>query len=83
MRATGQILRHWAEGVSADWEQIRSQAERILTKERVADIALLATTVAILAVVLFSLYKAVQNHTIVGISPYLSSANWQLSIPGY
>lgn len=83
MRANGQVLRHWAEGVSTDWEQIRSWAKRILTRKRVADIALLSTTVAILAVILFSLYKAIQNHTITGISPYLSYANWQPSVPGY
>lgn len=83
MLATGQVLRHWAEGLSTDWEQIRSRAERMLTRERVLSIAVLFATVAVLTVILLSLHRAVQNNTITGISPYLSSANWQLSLAGY
>jgi len=84
MRAASEVLGDWIEEITADWEQIRSWAERVFTKERIADIALLLFTLALWAVLLFYLYRALLNRTIVGISPYLSSSlDSQLSVPGY
>lgn len=83
MEARSEVLGHWAEQISTDWEQTRSWAQRIFSRERIGSVVLLGSTVAILVAILFSLYRAVQSNTIVGGSPYLSSLNLQLSIPGY
>ena len=84
MGAASEVLGHWVEEIAADWERVRSWAERVFTKERVADTVLLLATLTLWAVILFYLYNASLNRTIVGISPYLSSSlNNQLSVPGY
>ena len=82
MGVRSEVLGHWIEEITADWEQIRSWAERVFTKESIADIALLLFTLTFWAVLVFYLYKALQNYTIVGISPYPSSLNSQPSVPG-
>jgi hypothetical protein len=65
------------------WQHIQSWTERVFTKERIADIVLLLFTLALWAVLLFYLHRAFENRTIVDISPYLSSLNSELSVPGY
>lgn len=76
MGARTEALGHWVEQISTNREQIRAWVKRVFTGQRISTVALLSTTIAILAALLFSLYKAVQSNTIVGISPYLSSLNW-------
>jgi len=83
MGARNEVLGHWAELISTDWEQIRSWPQGVFTGQWIAAVALLSSTIAVLAAVLFSLSKAVQGHAIVGATPYLSSLKWQLPIPGY
>ena len=84
MGAASEVLGHWIEEITADWGRVRSWAERLFTRERVADTVLLLATLTLWAVLLFYLYNALLNRTIVGISPYLSSSlNSQLSVPGY
>jgi hypothetical protein len=83
MGAKSEVLGHWLEEISTDWEQIRSWAQSLLTRERIAGIALLASTVTLWAALLFYLYNAFQNYTIVEVSPYLSSLNWQMPVPGH
>ena len=83
MGAGSEVLGHWVEEISADWQQIKSWAQSLLTRERIASIALLASTVALWAVLLSSLYEAFQNYRILEASPYRSSLNWQLPTPGF
>jgi len=65
------------------WQHVREWAESVFTKERITDITVVVSTVAILAVILFAFTRAVQNHTIEGVSPYLSSLNYQQPVPGF
>jgi len=83
MQAIGDVLRTVDQDIRLGWQHIRDWAERLLTSERRAEIALLLSTLTLWVVLLFYLYRAFQNRTIVSISPYLSSLNSQLSIPGY
>jgi len=83
MGARSELLGHWVEEISADWEQIKSWVLSLLTRERVASIALLLATVALWAVLVSYLYEAFQNYRILEASPYLSSLNWQLPAPGF
>ena len=83
MQAVGDVLRTVDQEIHLGWRHIRSWAEGVFTKERIANIALLSSIVAILAAVLFSLYRAVQSNTSVDISPYLSSLSWRPPVPGY
>jgi len=50
-----------------DWAVIRNRIKRIATKERVIDIVLVASALAVLGVVIFSLSNALQNCTITGV----------------
>jgi hypothetical protein len=83
MGARSEVLGHWVEEISTDWEQVKSWALSLLTRETVASIVLLASTVALWAVLLSHLYNAFQNYRILEASPYLSSLNWQLPAPGF
>ena len=64
MRANTEILRHWAEEISTDWEQLRSWSERAFTKEKIAEMSVLLSTLTLWAVLLFLLYKQVHNYTV-------------------
>ena len=66
-----------------DLEGVKEWAKRVFTEDRMVAVALSGSTMAVLGVVLFALYGAMEANTIVAPSPYLSSLNWQLSIPGY
>jgi hypothetical protein len=48
-------------------EAVKEWAKRAFTKERIADVAVCASTVSVLGFVLFVLHRAMENsHTIVG-----------------
>jgi hypothetical protein len=66
-----------------DLESVKEWTKKTLTKERIVGIAVCASTLTVLGVILFALYGAMQTNTIVGVSPCLSSLGWQLSVPGY
>jgi len=83
MQALGDVLRTVDHEIHLGWQHIQSWTERVFTKERIADIALLLFTLAVSAVLLFYLYRAFQNRTIVAISPCLSSLNSQITVPGF
>jgi len=83
MRSNSEVLVQWANEIPIGWQHIRNWAERVFTRERKAEIALLAFTLALWAVLLFYLYKPLQSYTIVDMSPYLSSLNSQLAVRGY
>jgi hypothetical protein len=83
MQSVGDVFRTVDQEIQLGWQHIRDWAERVFTRERNAEIALLASTLALWAVLLFYLYSALQNYTIADMSPYVSSLNGQLGIPGY
>ena len=67
MRTDGHTIR--GQGMIAphlDLEAVKQWAKRTLSTERIADIVLFASTAAVLGMVLFSLYRATENYTIVG-----------------
>lgn len=64
MRANTEVLRHWAEELSTLWEQLRSCPERAFTKEKIAEMSVLLSTLTLWAVLLFLLYKQVHNYTV-------------------
>lgn len=66
MRTDGHTIR--GQGIVApylDLEAVGAWAKRTFSTERIADIVLFASTAAVLGMVLFSLYRAVENYTIV------------------
>ena len=49
-----------------DLESVKGWAKRTFTKERIVDVAMCASTVTVVGMVLSTLYRAMQNQTIVG-----------------
>ena len=66
MRAYSHVMHdvtHWDfEG----WQHIRSWVERSLEKQKIAEIALVISTLVILGVIFFSVHQALQNLTMTG-----------------
>jgi len=83
MQTIGETLRTVDHEIHLGWQHVREWAERVFTKEMIADVTVVVSTVTILAALLFALNRAVQNHAIEGISPYVSSLNWQQPMPGF
>jgi hypothetical protein len=59
--------RHAFDGLPVDWDQLRTWKQKTLTKERVAEIALFATTATILGYVVWWAAKAAESYTMLGI----------------
>jgi hypothetical protein len=53
------------ETIHPDWETVKAWAKRTFTKQRIADLVVLASTVAVLGMVLHILHSALENHAIV------------------
>jgi len=83
MQTIGDALRTVDNEIHLGWKHVREWAESVFTKETVADVTVVVSTVTVLAVMLFALTRAVQNHTIEGISLYASSLNYQQPTPGF
>jgi hypothetical protein len=67
MRHDGQTLRGNEMVIPhVDLESVKGWAKRIFTKERIVDVAMCASTVTVVGMVLSTLYGAMQNQTIVG-----------------
>jgi hypothetical protein len=49
-----------------DLEAVREWVKRTFRKERIVDVAMCASTVTVVGMVLSTLYRAMQNQTIVG-----------------
>ena len=68
MRANGDVIGSEAPGVSLDWERTRCWAERALSKDRLAQagiaVAGLAAFLALVLLVEYSLFQAVENWSI-------------------
>ena len=52
--------------IRPDWETVKAWVRRAFTRERVADVVVCVSTVTVLGMILHSLNRALQNHTIVG-----------------
>jgi len=67
MRTDGQTLRGNEMAIPhVDLDSVKEWARRTLTKERIVDVAISASTVTVVGMVLSVLYRAMQNQTIVG-----------------
>jgi hypothetical protein len=67
MRTDGQTLRGNEMVIPhVDLESVKGWAKRIFTKERIVDVAMCASTVTVVGMVLSTLYRAMQNQTLVG-----------------
>ena len=67
MRNAGQTLRGNEMVIPhVDLDSVKEWARRTLTKERIVDVAISASTVTVVGMVLSVLYRAMQNQTIVG-----------------
>ena len=67
MRTDGQTIRgHEMVAPQFDLEGVKEWAKATFTKERIADVVVTVSTVAVLGTVLSFLHRAMENHTIVG-----------------
>jgi hypothetical protein len=67
MRTDGQTLRGNETVIPhADLESVKERAKRTFTQERIVDAAVYASTVTVVGMVLSTLYRAMQNQTVVG-----------------
>ena len=67
MKTDGQTLRGNEMVIPhVDLESVKGWAKRTFTKERIVDVAVCASTVTVVGVVLSVLYRAIQNQTVVG-----------------
>ncbi len=67
MQANTGAPRHVFDGLHLDWNQLRTWREKTMTKERFAEIALLASTATVLGYVVWWAAKAAENYTILGL----------------
>ena len=58
------------EATHPDWEKVKEWAKATLTKERIADVFVCASTVTILGMVLHMLHTALENGMVVGTTPF-------------
>jgi hypothetical protein len=67
MRTDGQTLRGNEMVIPhVNLEAVKEWTKRTLTRERIVDVAISASTVAVVGMVLSVLYRAMQNQTITG-----------------
>jgi hypothetical protein len=67
MQANTGAPRHLFDGWQADWNHLRNWKQKTLTKERLADIALIASTTGVLGYVVWWAAKAAESYTILGL----------------
>ena len=67
MQANTGAPRHLFDGFGIDWKQLRSWKEKTLTKEKLAEIILFASTGTVLGYILWCTAKAMQNYTVLGL----------------
>jgi|GEM_PF-930799 len=67
MGTDGQTLRGNEMAIPhVDLESVKEWAKRTFTRERIVDVAMCASTLTVVGMVLSTLYRAMQNQTIVG-----------------
>jgi hypothetical protein len=67
MQANTHAQRHGFHGFNIDRKQLRTWKDRTLSKERMAEIALFASTATVLGYVLWWAARAAQSYTILGL----------------
>ena len=67
MQANTGAPRSVFDGFHVDWNQLRTWRDKTLTRERVAEIVLLASTATVLGYVVWWAAKAAENYTILGL----------------
>jgi hypothetical protein len=67
MQANTGATRNVFDGLHLNRNQLRTWGEKILTKERLAELALLASTATVLGYVVWWASKAAENYTILGL----------------
>jgi hypothetical protein len=67
MQANTGAPRHVFGGFHFDWKQLRNWKERTTTREKLAEIFLLASTVTVLGYVVWFVARAAENYTILGL----------------
>jgi hypothetical protein len=65
-RASAGVFDYVTHEGSETWQHIRSRVARFVEKEKIAEIALVISTLAMWGVILFSVYEALQNFTMTG-----------------
>jgi hypothetical protein len=59
--------KHALEAFHLDWKQLRAWKDKSLTKEKLAEIMLFATTATVLGYVVWFVAKAADSYTILGL----------------
>ena len=67
MQANTGTPRHVFDGLHVDWNQLRTWRDKTLTRERLAEIVLFASTATVLGYVIWWAAKAAENYTILGL----------------
>ena len=66
MQANTGAPRHIFDGLHIDWNRLRTWSDKTLTRERLAEIVLFASTATVLGYVVWWASKAAENYTILG-----------------
>ena len=67
MKVNTAAQKHVFDGWHVDWNQLRTWKEKTLTKERVTEIALIASTATVLGYAVLWVSKAAEKYTILGL----------------
>jgi hypothetical protein len=67
MQANTGAKRSIFQGLNVDWQQLRSRKGKGITKEKLAEIGLLASTLTVLGYVVWCAARATGNYTILGL----------------
>ena len=67
MQANTGAPRNVFDGLHLDWNQLRTWRDKTLTKEKLAEIALFASTATVLGYVVWWAAKAAESYTILGL----------------
>ena len=67
MQANTGAQRHVLGGFHIDWKQLRAWKDKTLTKEKLAEVMLFATTATVLGYVVWFVAKAADSYTILGL----------------
>lgn len=70
MQPISDVLKTVDQEIRLGWHQLRYWAERVFTKQRITEIAIVTSTLTIIGVVLLYLVRAMQHCMITGPLPY-------------
>jgi hypothetical protein len=70
MQTPDGILTAVNDEIHLGWHRLRWWAERVFARQRIAEIAIITSTLTIIGVVLLCLIGAIQDRTITGPFPY-------------